>query len=79
MLLQIFNAKRKSSMQVFINNNATFCFGSKKTKLSSSSFGKMQIWAKKEKNGKPYWWLFKKSESNGDSNDETESDIENEE
>ena len=35
----------------------------------------MQIWPKKDKNREPYWWWFKKS----DSNDETDSDIDNNE
>ena len=37
------NAKRKSTMQVFINNNARFCCQSKEKVLSSNTFGRMQI------------------------------------
>ena len=33
----------------------------------------MQIWPRKDKNGKPYWWWFRKSESD-ESYSETESD-----
>ena len=41
----------------------------------------MQICVKKDKNGEPYWWWFRKisfdesdNEPDNDSNDETESD-----
>ena len=37
------NAKRKSTMQVLINNNATFFYQSKEKVLSSNTFGRMQI------------------------------------
>ena len=37
------NAKRKSTMQVFINNNAGFFYQSKEKVLSSNTFGRMQI------------------------------------
>ena len=80
--LQIFrekNAKRKSTMQVFINDNARF----KEKVFSSNTFGRMQIWTKKDEHGEPYWWWFRKSssdesgsESDNHSNDETESDDE---
>ena len=43
--IQIFkakNAKIKSTMQVFINNNARFCYQSKEKVLSSNTFGRMQ-------------------------------------
>ena len=36
-------AKRKSTMQVFINNKARFCYQSKEKVLSSDTFGRMQI------------------------------------
>ena len=32
----------------------------KKKTLSSNTFGGMQIWTKNNKNGKPYWWWFRK-------------------
>ena len=35
--------QKKSTMQVFINNNARFCYQSKQKILSSSTFGRMQI------------------------------------
>ena len=77
------NAKSKSTMQVLINDNARFCCQSKEKVLSSNTFGKMQIWTRKDKNGEPYWWWFRKclsdksgSESDNDSHDETESDDE---
>ena len=47
------NAKRKSTMQIFINN-ARFCCQSKEKVLSSNTIGIMQIWTKKDKNGEPY-------------------------
>ena len=50
------NSKRKSTMQAFVNNNARFCCQSKEKVLSSNTFGRMQIWTNKDKNGKPYWW-----------------------
>ena len=28
--------------------------------LSSNSFERMQIWTRKDKNGKSYWWWFRK-------------------
>ena len=37
------NAKRKSTIQVFINNNVRFCYQSKEKVLSSNAFGAMQI------------------------------------
>ena len=37
------NAKRKSIMQVFINNNARFYYQSKEKVLSSDTFGRMKI------------------------------------
>ena len=46
-------------MQVFINNNARFCYQSKEKVLSSNTFERMKIPTKKDKNGKPYWWRFK--------------------
>ena len=70
-------------MQDFINNNDRLCCQSKEKVLSPNTFGRMQIWTKKDKNGEPYWWWFGKnlsdesdSESNNNSNDETESDDE---
>ena len=75
--------QKSSSMQVFINNNASFCYQSKEKVLSLKFFRRMQIWTKKDKNRGPYWWWFRKSESgesgsesDSDSNDETESDDE---
>ena len=68
-------------MQVFINNNVRFCYQSKEKLLSSNTFGRVQIWTKKDKNGEPYWWWFRKkslsdNEGHNDSNDETESNDE---
>ena len=37
------NAKRKSTIQVFINNNVRFCYQSKEKVLSSNTFGRVQI------------------------------------
>ena len=48
------NAKRKSTMQVFINNNARFCYQSKENVLLSNTPGRIQISTKKDKNGEPY-------------------------
>ena len=50
--------KEKAPTQVFINNNARFCYQSKEKVLSSNTFGRMQIWSKKYKNEEPYWWWF---------------------
>ena len=36
------NTKRKSTMGVFTNNNARFCYQSKEKVLSSNTFGRMQ-------------------------------------
>ena len=47
------NAQRKCTMQVFINNNMRFCYQSKE-KISSNTFGRMQIRIKKDKNGEGY-------------------------
>ena len=47
-------------MQVFVNNNARFCYQSKEKVLSSNIFGRMQIWNKKDKNDEPYWLWFRK-------------------
>ena len=63
----ITNVQRKSTMQVFINKNARFCYQSKEKVLSSDIFGRMQIWTRKDKNGEPYydnlkkkwmWWVW---------------------
>ena len=43
-----FQDKRKSVMQLFINNNARFCCESREKVLSSNTFRKMQIWNKKD-------------------------------
>ena len=43
-----FQDKRKSAMQLFINNNARFCCESREKVLSSNTFRKMQIWNKKD-------------------------------
>ena len=32
----------------------------KKKVLSSNTFGGVQIWTKKDKNEKPYWWWIRK-------------------
>ena len=68
-------------MQVFTNNNARFCCQSKEKVLPSNTFGRIQIWTKKDKNGESYWWWFRKSssdesdsETDNDSNNEMESD-----
>ena len=73
-------------MQVFINNNARFCCRSKEKVLASNTFGRMQIWTKKDKNEELYWWWFGKnlsdesdSEADNDSNDETIYDDDNDE
>ena len=71
------NVKRKSTMQVFVNNNARFCCQSKENVLSPNTLGGIQIWTIKDKNGEPYWWRFRKKfdESDNDSNGhESESD-----
>ena len=52
-----------------------------KKKYYSQTYGKMQIWTKKDKNGEPYWWWFSLSDesdnqADNDYNDETESDDE---
>ena len=54
------NSKRKSPMQMFINNNARFCYQSKEKVLSSNTFRRMKILARKGKNGKSHWWWFRK-------------------
>ena len=67
-------AQRKSTM--FIDNNTRFCYWIKEKILSSNTFGRMKIWTRKDKNGEPYRWWFRKKwsdESDSDSNDETES------
>ena len=33
----------------------------KKIKASSNTLGRMQIWTRKDKNGKAYWWWLTKS------------------
>ena len=33
----------------------------KKIKASSNTLGRMQIWTRKDKNGKSYWWWLTKS------------------
>ena len=33
----------------------------KKIKASSNTLGRMQIWTRKDKNGKSYWWWFRKN------------------
>ena len=50
--------KEKATTQVFINNNARFCYQSKEKVLSSNTFGRMQTWSKKHKNEESYWWWF---------------------
>ena len=37
------NTRRKSTMQVLINNNPRFCYQSKEKVLSSNIFGRIQI------------------------------------
>ena len=61
-------------MQVFINNNARFCYQSKEKVLSSNTFGRMQIWTRKNKMENFINDDLEKSESDSGSNDETESD-----
>ena len=39
---------------MFINNNARFCYQSKEKVLSSNTFRRMKILARKDKNGKSY-------------------------
>ena len=46
--------KRKSTMQVFINYNAGFCYQSKEKVVSSNTLGRMQIYTRKDKNGELY-------------------------
>ena len=48
------STKSKSTMQVLINNNARFCYQNKEKVLSSNTFGRMQISARKGENGKSY-------------------------
>ena len=50
----ITNVQRKTTMQVFINKNARFCYQSKEKVLSSDILGRMQIRTRKDKNGEPY-------------------------
>ena len=45
---------------VSVNTNLHICCQSKEKLLSSKIFGRMQIWTKKDKIGKPYWWWFRK-------------------
>ena len=47
--------------------------------LLSNTLRRMQIYARKDKNWEPFWSWFRKSESDSESNDETESDIDNDE
>ena len=63
-------------MQVFINNSVRFCYYSDII-LYSNTFGKMQIWTRKDKKNENLIDDFLKSESDeldnadNDSNDET--------
>ena len=47
--------------------------------LLSNTLRRMQIYTRKDKNWEPVWSWFRKSESDSESNDETESDIDNDE
>ena len=69
--------QKKSSMQVFISNNARFYYRGKQKVLSSSTFEGMQIWTKKDKNENLINYDLEKSESDSDFDNETESDIDN--
>ena len=51
---------KKSTMQVFINNNTRFSYQNKEKVLSSNTFGRLLIWTRKDKNGKSYWWWLTK-------------------
>ena len=51
----------------------------KANKKSSTILRRMQICTRKEKNWEPYWWGLRKSESDSESNDEIEFDIDNDE
>ena len=71
----------QSTMYVFINNNARFGYQSKEKVLSTNIFGRTQIWTRKDKNAKSYWWWFNRFKfcfiigiNRFDSNDETEFD-----
>ena len=74
------NVKRKSTMQLFINNNARFYYQSKEKVLSSNALGRMQLWTKKDKIENLTDDDLEKSlsdnEADNDYNDETESDNE---
>ena len=61
-------------MQVFGNNNARFCYRSKEKVLSLNTFGRMQIWIRKNKMENLINDDLEKSESDSDSIDGTESD-----
>ena len=61
-------------MQMFINNNARFCYRSKEKVLSSNTFGRMKIWTRKNKMENLINDDLEKSESDSGSNDDTESD-----
>ena len=50
-----------------------FCYQNKEKVLSSNTFERMQIWTRKDKNGKSLKKSFS-NESDNDSNDETEFD-----
>ena len=50
-----FHDKTKSTMQLFINNNARFCYQGKEKVLFSNALGRMQTWTKMDKNWKSYW------------------------
>ena len=61
-------------MQVFIINNAGFCYQNKEKLLSSKTFGRMQISIRKDKNEKSDWCDLEKSlsdESDNCTNDES--------
>ena len=61
---------RKSTLQVFINNNARFCYQSKEKVLSSNTLGRMQIWTRKDKNGKSYDLEKSLSDESGSESDD---------
>ena len=64
------NVKRKSTMQVFIYYNVRFCYQSKEKVLSSNTLGRMQIWTRKDKNGKSYDLEKSLSDESGSESDD---------
>ena len=70
------DAKRKSTMQVFINNNATFCYPRKKKYYSQTLLEELKYEQEKIKMENLSDDDLEKSKSDVSDNDETESDNE---